>query len=164
MAIEDAAALEILLSNMEPADSVETRLNIWNQMRLPRCAATQFLSNRIYKETEERDEGVRQWYTGPLPEPDISGWSDPWNDLFYRYDVCKEAEKAVKYKNAKDGLPDGAVEIFGPYLGRDGQTDNGSGGVIGRDRGFFQKDGLDGDNPHIAPGRANFNSIANTYS
>lgn len=158
MAIEDAAALEILLSNMEVTDGVDNRLKLWNQMRLPRCAATQFLSNRMYKDTAERDEGVKQFYAGPLPDANISGWSDPWNDVFYGYNAFEQARKALEYKDAKDGLPDGAVEVLGAYGGEKAKTDI----QLKDDSHFFQSGSLHSGQPKTTPGKVNFNSISNT--
>lgn len=115
MAIEDAAALEVLLSDLAPGDTVEDRLKLWNQLRLPRCSATQFLSNRWYKDVEERDAGMKKWYQGPLPGKDASTWSDPWNDMFHAYNIFDEAEKVKVYKNTSDGVPEGAFNVFAHY-------------------------------------------------
>lgn len=115
MAIEDAAALEVLFSDFGPEDTVEDILKLWNQLRFPRSSATQFLSNRWFKDTEDRDAIMKKWYGGVLPGPNVSNWSDPWNDIFYQYNIFEEAEKAKKYKGSADNIPEGALNFFGTY-------------------------------------------------
>ena len=91
MAVEDAAALGILLSDLLPGHSVENRLLLWN----------------------EREKGVRKFYSGALPDMSPHGYSDPWNDFFHRYNILEEAEKALRYRYNNGRLPKGAVNFFG---------------------------------------------------
>ena len=118
MALEDAAALEVFFApeNFNPEhDSIEKRLQLWNQFRRPRVIATQLLSNAsiMRGSREEAMKEIRGLYSGPLPAADAAMWGPQFQDFFYGYDVFKEADKAVKYKDAVGGIPDGVIEHFG---------------------------------------------------
>lgn len=45
MALEDAAALGMLLSDMASEDEVPARLDLFNALRVPRVAVTQIISS-----------------------------------------------------------------------------------------------------------------------
>lgn len=63
MALEDAAVLEVLLADMSPSETVKSRLRLFLDVRLPRCAATQILSNaRFYSSQVDKEKLVRQYY------------------------------------------------------------------------------------------------------
>lgn len=124
MGIEDAAALEVLIAKLTPEEGVENRLKLWNQLRLTRCIVTQFLSNRMYTDNADRDLFVKKLYPGPLPDWDTAAWSDQWNDIFFRYNIFDEAQKAFEHKDSPNGIPDGAVNFFGPYEPADWASTN----------------------------------------
>lgn len=111
MALEDAATLETFFSSTNfnvSDDSVEKRLELLNQFRMPRNCVTQLMSNA----GKMIDPKIRKYYTGPLPLSS-KGWYPPVQDFFYGYDVFKEAEKAMQCKDAEGGIPDGVIEHFG---------------------------------------------------
>ncbi|KAK4548334.1 hypothetical protein LTR36_010204 [Oleoguttula mirabilis] len=115
VSIEDAAALEVLFSNWTTADRVEKRLELFNQLRLPRDNVTQLMSNAVfyYADTlEQTVQRVRQYYSGPLLAAGLVGWTEQIRKFFYSYDAFAEAEKAMEYKDAADGIPDGVIKHF----------------------------------------------------
>lgn len=118
--VESAAALGTLFSdlpsNFRPSD-LENRLRIFQQLRLPRSAATQILSslNPQLNQTakEEKLAEIKRFYQGPLYNINAQPWSEPIRDFFYAYDVFEEAERAKQFVGKEDGIPEGAVEYFG---------------------------------------------------
>ena len=114
MALEDAAALEVLLANMTPNDDIPQRLQLWQQVRLPRCATSQLLSNAMfYSKDMDQEELVRKYYKGPLPPPGAKPWSEPIRDFFYPYDVFEESKKALQHQDTAGSVQDGVLKYFG---------------------------------------------------
>ncbi|KAK3673187.1 hypothetical protein LTR78_007027 [Recurvomyces mirabilis] len=115
MGLEDAAALEILFSKWQATDSISKRLELYNQLRRPRSAVAQLTSNAgMHGQTQAQvDAAVREFWKGPpMPYP-VMHWSAPVQKFFYGYNAFAEAEKAMKFKDAEGGLPDGVVQHFG---------------------------------------------------
>lgn len=114
-ALEDAGALEILFAasnfTYSPAN-LEKRLNLYQQLRLPRSATTQILSSTNPRFTMEglakKTDEIRKFYQGELVDwpMGVTSWSEPIRDFFYGYDVFKEAEKAMEYAEV-GALPQG---------------------------------------------------------
>jgi salicylate hydroxylase len=103
------------MADMTPGDTVEKRLQLFEQVRLPRCATTQIMSNAMfYSHNFNKQDMVRRYYKGPLPPPDAHSWSEPLRNFFYAYNVYEESEKAMQYKDATEGVPDGVLRYFGP--------------------------------------------------
>ena len=98
VALEDAAAFEVLFSNLEDAGLVKERLGLFERVRLPRGAMTQIVSNAGHGRhaVPEVAKEVRRFYQGPLPPPDAQAYSKPFRDLFFGYDVFEEARKALE--------------------------------------------------------------------
>lgn len=118
MGLEDAAALEVFFApeHFDPLqDSVEKRVQLWNQFRRPRVTVTQLLSNAsTYRvSVEEALKQVRCFYAAPLPAANATMWGPQFQDFFYGYNVFVEAEKAMKYKDTEGGIPSGVIEHFG---------------------------------------------------
>ena len=114
LSIEDAAALGILMSDLGQGGSVEGRLELFQAVRLPRCATTQLLSNAMfYYNGMDREALVREYYQGPLPPPNSIPWCEELRDFFYGYDVFDEVQKALRYKDRPEGVPDGVLKYFG---------------------------------------------------
>lgn len=115
MGLEDAAALEVLMANLTSADDIPKRLRLFQQVRLPRDATTQLLSNMRFYSSTDLEVAVREFYKGPLPPADAEAWSQPLRDFFYPYDVYKESEKAMGYVDSKEGggVPEGVLNYFG---------------------------------------------------
>ena len=124
MALEDAAALETFFSPTRfnsTIDSVERRLALWNEFRLPRNCVTQLFSNATLfgQSIKQTLEKVRTYYSGPLPPSACTGFPEHVRNFWYRYDVFAEAEKAVQCKDAEGGIPEGVIEHFGLKAGPD---------------------------------------------
>lgn len=108
MAIEDAASLEILFSNMSRTDTVEERLRLFQDLRLPRNVVTQILSNKMfyYEGMNDADDAIREQYSGRILKPGHhEGWTEEIREFFYSYDVFEEARKALQYKGQPGGVP-----------------------------------------------------------
>ena len=116
MPLEDAAGLEVLMADMTTShDSVERRLQLFQDVRLPRCGATQIVSNAMLRSNwVVQQDLVRKYYQGPLPPPDTRGFSKPFQDFFYAYDVFRECGLAMQYKDEEGGVPDGMMRYFWP--------------------------------------------------
>lgn len=104
MALEDAAALEVLFSS-SPSDAATTteteteenevtsRLALFNKLRLPRVSAVQTMSNKMMGPLDKMIAQVKQYYDGPIPGPTAKTYSKEYNDFFFLYDVEVEAGK-----------------------------------------------------------------------
>lgn len=100
-AIEDAAALEVLFSNVEQSSSsaekvVLNRVQMFDELRGPRIKATQTLSNKMMGPPEVMMEECRKYYDGPLPSLKAQVFSDEYNDWFFKYDVGAEARALLE--------------------------------------------------------------------
>lgn len=124
-ALEDAAALEILLKDLTSSDArperplngdtattpgksiLAKRLTLWEALRLPRDATTQVLSTALLapKPANEFAADVRRFYSGPLPEQRLAGWSKATKDFILPYDVYRETQTALEWAEA-NGYPD----------------------------------------------------------
>ncbi|KAK1489646.1 hypothetical protein CTAM01_11085 [Colletotrichum tamarilloi] len=74
MAIEDAGALGVLLSNVTSKDDISTRLDMFNQLRVKRVAATQTASSMHQWDPTRVSEEQRQHFDGNVPRKDIPPW------------------------------------------------------------------------------------------
>ena len=113
MSIEDAAALEILMANITSDEDVQDRLRLFEQVRLPRCATTQLMSNAMFYSKVNQEGLVREYYDGPLPPKTAESWSESIRDFFYSYDIFEESKKALHCAN-KEGVPKGVLKYFTP--------------------------------------------------
>jgi len=78
IAIEDVAALEVLRANMESDEDIRKRLRLWEQLRLPRCATAQIVSNAMFDSSDlNKTELMRRYYQGPLSSMGAESWSEP---------------------------------------------------------------------------------------
>lgn len=118
--VESAAALGILLTDLPSnfaASDLDSRLRVFEQLRLPRSAATQILSslNPQLNQTakEEKLAETKRFYQGPLYNINAQPWSEPIRDFFYGYDIFEETEKAKEFVGKEGGIPEGAVKYFG---------------------------------------------------
>lgn len=115
MALEDAAALEVLFAGLKAGETLDNRLRIFEQLRLPRATTTQVLSNAPFiSGSMTKEEIVRKYYQGTLFAPiDGSGFARSARDFWYGYDIFSEAKKALRYKDSLGGIPDGVLNYFG---------------------------------------------------
>ncbi|KAI9695404.1 MAG: hypothetical protein M1820_008659 [Bogoriella megaspora] len=104
MAIEDAAALEVLFAN--PKGPVEDTLKLFNAMRLPRNAVTQIMSNAMFYHTAlDAQQAIKKFYTGNLLPAQIEPWTEPIQRFFYAYNVFEQAEKIKTYWEREGKVP-----------------------------------------------------------
>ncbi|TIC92552.1 6-hydroxynicotinate 3-monooxygenase [Colletotrichum higginsianum] len=91
MAIEDAAALGVLLSQVESADEVPARMDMFNKLRWCRVAATQLLSSEHRWDPSQLSAEQRGYFSGDVPhtEDDVEKYS-------YEYDVIRDALELLK--------------------------------------------------------------------
>ncbi|OHE97265.1 hypothetical protein CORC01_07519 [Colletotrichum orchidophilum] len=68
MAIEDAAALGVLLSALTSKDEIETRLDMFNRLRVKRVAGTQTTSSQHRWDPTLVTEEQRQYFDGDVPQ------------------------------------------------------------------------------------------------
>jgi salicylate hydroxylase len=116
MALESAAALEVLFRDFDPAHFVEERLALFNQLRLPRTRTVQLLSNAMlyqHESSEDFIEHFREHYRGPPLSPKAEGQSKEARGFLYPYDAFAEAEKAERFLGMEGGLSEGVVAHFG---------------------------------------------------
>ncbi|EXJ56296.1 uncharacterized protein A1O5_12563 [Cladophialophora psammophila CBS 110553] len=94
MALEDALALQVLFSDVPDADddnAVQSRLQLFDKLRLPRVSAAQTMSNKMMGPPDKMIAEVKRYYTGPIPGPKAKTFSKEYNDFFFLYDVADEA-------------------------------------------------------------------------
>jgi salicylate hydroxylase len=98
--IESAACLEVLFDKISlPIDSglMESRLRLFDKLRLGRCNMTMLLSNAGFAGIGAPgvEEEVRRFYDGPLPAPGSIPWSAENREIFFNYNVFEEASKLL---------------------------------------------------------------------
>ncbi|KIW94167.1 uncharacterized protein Z519_05483 [Cladophialophora bantiana CBS 173.52] len=94
MALEDAMALQVLFSDVTDADddnAVQSRLQLFDKLRLPRVSAVQTMSNKMMGPPDKMIAEVKRHYTGPIPGPKAKTFSKEYNDFFFLYNVEDEA-------------------------------------------------------------------------
>jgi len=116
MALEDAAAFELLFGplHFRPGDSVEDRLHLYDQLRLPRGSVAAIVSNAMfYRQGSGTTLEIEasKFFAGKIPV-NSEAWTDEIRSFFYGYDVFEEAEKAAKSQNHMGDLPQQAVQHF----------------------------------------------------
>ncbi|KZL68492.1 salicylate protein [Colletotrichum incanum] len=91
MAIEDAAALGVLLSNLDSKEEISARLDMFNELRLKRVAATQILSSEHEWKPTRLSEEQRGYFDGKVPqtEDDVYRYS-------FEHDVIRDALKILQ--------------------------------------------------------------------
>jgi len=119
-ALEDAAALGVLLSS-PPSATLETRLTLFQALRLPRLATTQILSSTNQYFTmaglDQKTAEIRKFYKGPFPPwPECGPFSYPIREFFYEYDVFEQAGKVLEFREEGE-VPEGMLEFFGDMEG-----------------------------------------------
>ena len=67
MAVEDGAALGVLLSDMTSKDDVASRLRLFQELRKDRVSAMQIFSSVGRDEAHTIADKVRKYYKGHLP-------------------------------------------------------------------------------------------------
>lgn len=96
MAFEDAKALEILFQDIAHATDVQVRARLFDELRVPRVATTQTMSNKMMGPPDKMIAEVRKYYNGPIPGPKAKTYSQEYNEFFFLYDVATQAELLLK--------------------------------------------------------------------
>jgi salicylate hydroxylase len=114
MGLEDAATLEVFFADWTADESVERRLDLFNQFRIPRDNVTALYSNAMfYYDKGEIEDQIRGYWKGPMLSQTETAWNHAIQEFFFPYDVFREATEAMKYKDAAGGIPEGAIQHFG---------------------------------------------------
>ena len=104
--LEDAAALEVLFEGVAEPYKIARRLQLFQDVRLARCAVAHIMSNNFARTPEKTEEDVRKYYASPIPPADSMPFGQAYRDFFWPYDVFEESAKALQ------GV--GKPRIFGP--------------------------------------------------
>ncbi|KAI1495612.1 FAD/NAD(P)-binding domain-containing protein [Biscogniauxia marginata] len=100
IAIESAASLEIIFRGVDGADekTIEERLRLFDELRLPRCNLTMLASNagQEWLLVPGVEEEIRKYYSGPLPPKGSIPWSDEFREVLFHHDEFEAAEKALE--------------------------------------------------------------------
>lgn len=97
MSIEDAGALEVFFAGATNVDdNIKKRLQLFEKMRLVRCATIQIMSNGVMDSPEMVEKEIRKYYSGPLPPADSMPYSLPLRDFFFGYNVLEESANALR--------------------------------------------------------------------
>ncbi|PVI02108.1 FAD/NAD(P)-binding domain-containing protein [Periconia macrospinosa] len=95
-AMEDAAVLGVVLRNVDQREQIESRLEIWENLRKPRASAMVYLSRRdstAFEVSTELQAAVR----GVLPPDQLPELSPPAIvDWMWAYDCIDVAEQAMQ--------------------------------------------------------------------
>jgi salicylate hydroxylase len=98
--IESAACLGILFDKISmPTDTglIESRLKLFDKLRLGRCNMTMILSNAGFAGigVPGVEEEVRRYYDGPLPPSGSIPFSAEYREIFFNYNALEEARKVL---------------------------------------------------------------------
>ncbi len=120
--LEDAATLGMLLSDVPDSelDTIRSRLELFNALRLPRDATQQVISNSMFKpqSVATLKDKISSFYAGELPNKILGGWTKETCEFVCGYDVEEETHKAKAWAAQRQWqsvskLPDGLVQHFG---------------------------------------------------
>ncbi|KAK1830617.1 3-hydroxybenzoate 6-hydroxylase [Podospora conica] len=99
LAIESAAALEVLLRGVDGRDkeTMGARLAMFDRLRVPRCNLTMLASNAgpPWLAVPGVEEEVRKYYDGPLPPAGALPWMAEFREALFHYDVYGAAEEML---------------------------------------------------------------------
>ncbi|KAK4118657.1 FAD/NAD(P)-binding domain-containing protein [Parathielavia appendiculata] len=99
VAIESAASLEVLFRGVDGKDgpAMKQRMELFDRLRIPRCNLTMLASNAGPEWTKVPgfEEGVRKFYSGPLPPLGAMPYSKPFREVLFRHDEFQAAEQAL---------------------------------------------------------------------
>jgi salicylate hydroxylase len=120
--LEDAAALGMLFANVPNAalETISSRLELFNALRLPRDATQQILSTAMFKPQPAAAlrSRIEPFYSGHLPDTMLGGWNKTACEFLCGYDVFQETDKAIAWAGRKGWkdvgtLPPLLVQHFG---------------------------------------------------
>ncbi|TID21734.1 Eukaryotic translation initiation factor 3 subunit H [Venturia nashicola] len=89
LALEEAAALELLFEGVSDLQTIQTHLKAYSDHMRPLCARAQILSSYPVHENAEAMQKLRHVYQGPIPEVDLS-FDRSYKDLFYSHNILDD--------------------------------------------------------------------------
>lgn len=89
LALEEAAALEMLFEGVSDLKTIHTHLEAYSYHMRPLCARAQILSSYPVHQNKEAMQKLRNVYQGPIPEADLS-FDRSYKDLFYSHNILNE--------------------------------------------------------------------------
>jgi salicylate hydroxylase len=95
MALEDSMALEVLFRGVATSPDTTSRIQLFDQLRLPRVSAVQTMSNKMMGPPDKMISEVKRYYGGTIPGPKAKTFSDEYNDFFFLYNIEEEAKKLL---------------------------------------------------------------------
>jgi len=108
LALEEAAALEILFKGVTDLKTIQTTLEAYSKHMRPLAARAQILSSYPVHTNAEAMGKLRAVYTGPIPDVDLS-FDRSYKDLFYSHNIVNEMnelrEKLDKITSSQTSLP-----------------------------------------------------------
>ncbi|KAI0145397.1 hypothetical protein GGR57DRAFT_494578 [Xylariaceae sp. FL1272] len=96
MAIEEAAALELLFNDVSDTSQVSSRLELFSRLLKPHIHVTQHLSDSIAGTRAEYRLKAEELYGEELFLYTAMNFTAPVQDFFYSYDVREEITKGMK--------------------------------------------------------------------
>ncbi|KAL8907266.1 MAG: hypothetical protein Q9207_001507 [Kuettlingeria erythrocarpa] len=120
-AIESAGCLEVLFSGTRRED-VQSRLELFEQLRLRRCGPMHVFSNMLpgpdgYAWMVEKIKPFWDDPARPLPPPGSKPMSFPFREFMYAYDIREESKKALVGHQQQKRLENHPVQTrFHRYL------------------------------------------------
>ena len=97
VSIEDGAALEVLFAGVRDASEIPRRLKVYQNVRLPRDAVVQILSNADLGLHHAVADQVHKYLPDfEIPGPDATPFSPPWAPAILAYDTFGETKKAME--------------------------------------------------------------------
>jgi hypothetical protein len=101
-------------------ETVQSRLKLFNALRLPRDVPQQILSNHMFdpKPASALKEVISPFYNGTLPDSVLGGWTKDTCDFVCGYDIFAETAKVKRWAEGRGwddvgSLPEGLVQHFG---------------------------------------------------
>lgn len=89
LALEEAAALEILFEGVSDLKTLQKHLKAYSEHMRPLCARAQILSSYPVHQNAEAMQKLRNVYQGPIPEVDLA-FDRSYKDLFYSHNILDE--------------------------------------------------------------------------
>jgi salicylate hydroxylase len=99
--IESAACLEILFdtsANMVDSGFIESRLRLFDKLRLGRCNMAMLVSNAGFAGIGAPGvlDEVRRYYHGPVPPAGSIPWCAESREIFFKYNFLEEARSLIE--------------------------------------------------------------------
>lgn len=108
IAIESAATLEVLFRGFnaaKDAPAMRRRLELFDELRIPRCNLTMLASNAArgcFPAPGKEEKTLRRFYSGPLLPPSTSPYSKACRKLLFDHDEFRAAEDLLYRAQAEE--------------------------------------------------------------